>query len=83
MERLAMYTFFFDRRSLALFLGGAGAATVLIFVAGVQVGMKLELPAQPAAVAEFEPLSALEGGPVAGADHSPPRGFDRDRCREA
>ena len=68
-----MYTFLFDRRSLVLFLGGAGAATVLIFVAGVQVGMKLELPAQPVAVAEFEPLSALEGGPVGGTKPSPAR----------
>ena len=57
-----MYTFLFDRRSLALFLGGAGAATALIFVAGVQVGMKLELPAQPVALTEFESLSAVESG---------------------
>ena len=66
-----MYTFLFDRRSLALFLIGAGATALLIFVAGVQVGMKLELPAQPVAVAEFELLSALESGPVAGVGAMP------------
>lgn len=68
-----MYTFLFDRRSLAFFLSGAGAAAVLLFVAGVQVGMKLELSAQPVAAAEFEPLSALESRPVAGALPSPER----------
>ena len=68
-----MYTFLFDRRSLALFLIGAGATALLIFVAGVQIGRKLELPAQPVAAAEFEPLSALESGPVTGALPSPER----------
>lgn len=73
MERLGMYTFLFDRRSLALFLIGAAAAAALIFVGGVQIGRKLELPAQPVAVAELEPLSALESGPAAETGPSPAR----------
>ena len=56
-----MYTFLFDRKSLALLVTGAAAAGVLLFVLGVLVGVQLDLAETGPELAEFRPLSAFEG----------------------
>ena len=69
-----MYSFLFDRRSLALLVGGAAAAGVLLFVAGVLVGLRINLPAPTAQTAEFKTLSAFEGGLIGTATAEPASG---------
>lgn len=56
-----MYTFLFDRRSMALFLTGAGIAGALLFGTGVLVGLRINLPAAPIRTAAFEALSQVRG----------------------
>ncbi len=66
-----MYTFLFDRRSLALLVSGAVAAGVLLFAAGMLVGLRINLPAAPVRTAEFKSLSAFEGGLIGTATADP------------
>lgn len=66
-----MYTFLFDRKSLALLLGGAAVAGALLFAAGVLVGLRLDLPPRSGAVAEFEGLAGFEGGLIKSAGAAP------------
>lgn len=62
-----MYTFLLDRRSLTLFSGGLVAFGVLAFLAGMLVGLRINLPPTASQTAEFKPLSSFEGSLVATA----------------
>lgn len=54
-----MYSFLFDRRSMALLLTGMAAGGLLLFAGGVFVGLQLQLQGtEPVTVAEFRPLGA-------------------------
>ena len=71
-----MYTFLFDRRSLALLLIGAGVVAVLLFGAGLLVGMRVEQPPDSAQTETFQPLSTF---PLPlGASESEPAGSPND-----
>jgi DedD protein len=50
-----MYSFLFDRKSLALLLAGAGTAAGLIFFGGLLTGLQINLPPETLAVAPASP----------------------------
>lgn len=70
-----MYTFLFDRRSMTLFVTGLVAVGLLLFGAGVLVGMRISLPEGPVQLADFEPLSEFDSprGEESGAAAIPGR----------
>lgn len=65
-----MYTYLLDRRSLFLLVGGASFAGVLLFVAGLLVGLRLNTP-QMAEAREFQGLAAFDAGILATASAEP------------
>ena len=67
-----MYSFLFDRRSMALLVTGMAAAGLLLFVGGVLVGLQLQLDGSaPGTVAQFRPLGPNEPAPAAPAASTP------------
>lgn len=76
-----MYSFLFDRKSLALLLAGMGTAAGLIFFGGLLTGLQINLPPETLAVAPPAPAvqpAAAQGDcpcapePAAPAEEAPP-----------
>ena len=70
-----MYSFLFDRRSMALLLTGMAVAGLLLFAGGVLVGLQLQLDGSaPVTVAQFRPLGPSQpaGPPQSEPPASPP-----------
>ena len=68
-----MYSFLFDRRSMALLLTCMAAAGLLLFAGGVFVGLQLQLDGSaPVTVAQFRPMGPAEPAPSTRPAATPP-----------